>query len=273
MKIIRMIGSPIAHVRTPGILNGILAAEHVDARVITEEIGEADLATFLKTLALDIKTVGLLVTMPLKTALCPHLDGRSDVVDLTGSTNCVRIDKDRRLIGVTFDGFGLVSAIEQVFPNLPKANVMQVGCGGAGTAIAAALSSVGVKSLTINDLARERVGAFAEKLRRRLKANVILDDETRRGFDVVINSSPIGMNDGDPSPIPDSVTDAASVVVDITSEPRQTALMTRAIKGGKIFVGGTAMVGGQVRLIKDYLFGDFSSELEVIAARRSGGAR
>jgi len=261
-----MIGSPIAHVRTPAILNAILERDDIAVRVVTEEVDESGLPGFLERMTAD--TLGLLVTMPLKTALCPRLDRRTAVTDLTGSTNCVRIGRDGSMTGATFDGFGLLSAIEAAWPGLREAHVLQVGCGGAGTAIAAALSAYGVASLTLADVATDRVGAYAEKLSDRFRRPVRLDDGSRGAFDIIINSSPVGMNESDPSPVSDARVETAGVVVDITSEPRCTALMGKALAAGRKFVGGTAMVSGQVELIRDFLLGDFRDELAVIESRR-----
>src|ERR1700761_8249352 len=110
MKRIEFIGVPLSHAQTPGILNPVLEAAKEDLRVVCRETREQDLAAYLTAARQDRDIVGLVVTTPLKRAICAHLDRTTPLVHLTGSSNCVRFD-DNAAIGANFDGFGLALAM------------------------------------------------------------------------------------------------------------------------------------------------------------------
>jgi shikimate 5-dehydrogenase len=61
MKRIIMIGTPLIHVRSPGILNPMLRAAGQDAEVATCEIGEEELDEFVKATRGAEDVLGLIV--------------------------------------------------------------------------------------------------------------------------------------------------------------------------------------------------------------------
>jgi shikimate 5-dehydrogenase len=87
MKRIEFIGAPLSHAQTPGILNPVLEAANEDLRVVCREMEERDLAAYLPAARQDRDVIGLVVTMPLKRAICAHLDQPTRLARLTGSSN------------------------------------------------------------------------------------------------------------------------------------------------------------------------------------------
>src|ERR1700684_509300 len=83
MKRIEFIGAPLSHAQTPGILNPVLEAAKKDLRVVCGEPEERDLAAYLAAVRQDPDIVGLVVTMPLKRAICAHLDQATPMAPLT----------------------------------------------------------------------------------------------------------------------------------------------------------------------------------------------
>ncbi len=135
MKRIEMIGSPLAHVRTPALLNARLAGDGLALRVMPREIEAADLVRYVAATRREDAVAGLVVTTPLKEAICGHLDRRTALVELIGSCNCVRVDGGS-WIGANFDGFGFARALAEAGVTLAGKRVLLMGCGGAGKAIA-----------------------------------------------------------------------------------------------------------------------------------------
>ena len=80
--------------------------------------------------------------------------------------------------------------------------MLQVGAGGAGTAIALALLEAGVAELALHDADPARrdalVGRLRERVRRPGRCRVTTDPT---GFDIVANATPMGMRPGDPYPV------------------------------------------------------------------------
>jgi shikimate dehydrogenase len=265
MKRIEFIGAPLSHAQTPGILNPVLEAAKEDLRVVCRETEERDLATYLAAARQDPDIVGLVVTTPLKRAICAHLDQATPLVRLTGSSNCVRFD-DGATIGANFDGFGLALAMIDAGLSPASRTILLCGCGGAGAAIAASLVTFSGMKLSIYDPERAKTSDFIQRLRAFVPAAVVSAVEEPSGaFDVVINASPVGMNVDDPIAIPAPVVECAGAVVDIVAAPT-TRLRELALARRKIVVAGHAMVRAQAQLLRRFICSGAASEADTIRA-------
>jgi shikimate dehydrogenase len=257
MKRIEMIGRPLGHVRTPGLLNERLAAQGLALRVVCREVAPEGLAAYVNEARREVDLVGLVVTTPLKEAICRLLDRRTALVELIGCCNCIRIDSGS-WIGANFDGFGFAHAVAEAGLALARKRVLLLGCGGAGKAIAERIVSEGAAALVIDDPAPGKAFDFAARL-----ASPIL---TVRGagnaepFDLVVNASTLGMREDDPSPAAPETIARCGAVVDIVISARESRLRRIAREYGKPFVEGASMVRGQIDLFRTFLLSQASSE-------------
>ena len=259
MKRIEMIGSPLSHVRTPGLLNGMLAESEGNLRVTLREVELSELPGFVKAAKRDADVVGLVVTMPLKTAICDFLARKTALVELIGACNCVRIE-GADWIGANFDGFGFSRALQEAGVGVRGKRVLLLGCGGAGKAIAARIASERAAELVIDDPEPGKASAFVARLRARAVKSGPASRDDR--FDIVVNASPLGMQAEDPSPVAPDVIDRCDVAVDIVIAPAESRFSRRARQRGKILIDGAAMVQGQVAFLKAFLLSEASSEGE-----------
>jgi shikimate dehydrogenase len=270
MKRIEFIGAPLSHAQTPGILNPVLEAANEDLRVVCREMEERDLAAYLPAARQDRDVVGLVVTMPLKRAICAHLDQATQLTRLTGSSNCVRFDEGVT-IGANFDGFGLALAMIESGVSPAAKTILLCGCGGAGAAIAASLVTFSGMKLSIYDPERAKTSDFIQRLRAFAPAAVVYEVEEPSGaFDIVINASPVGMNAGDPIAIPAALVEGADAVVDIVAAPT-TRLRELALARRKIVVAGHAMVRAQAQLLRRFICSNAASETDTMRAERVTG--
>ena len=267
---IEMIGTPIAHVRTPDLLNGLFRRDGQALRVVKKRLGPAGLGDHLRALRKDRGVIGLVVTTPLKTAICDHLDRRTKLVALVGSANCIRFDKEG-WIGANFDGMGFESALAGAGVALAGKHVRLAGCGGAGKAIAAQIVAAGAASLAIEDGEPGKAADFVGRLRRVARGcELNADAATNRDYQILVNATTLGMQAGDPSPFrPESVA-RGETVVDIVIGESPSRLQRDARRLGKTFVGGTAMVQGQVALFRRFLTTAASSETAAARALQRG---
>src|SRR6202012_634445 len=65
-------------------------------------------------------------------------------------------------VGHNTDWFGFAESFRRGLPDAPRDHVVQLGAGGAGSAVAHAAWTCGVKKLTIVDTVAERAKAVAE---------------------------------------------------------------------------------------------------------------
>ncbi|HXQ40734.1 MAG TPA: hypothetical protein VN821_05680 [Candidatus Udaeobacter sp.] len=255
MKRIDMIGSPLAHVLTPALLNARLAGNDLGLSVTPREIGTSDLAAYVAAVRGKDAVMGLVVTTPLKEAICGHLDRKTALVELIGSCNCIRAD-DRSWIGANFDGFGFARALADAGVPLKGKRVLLMGCGGAGKAIAERVAGEGAAALFISDPMAGRAAAFAHRLGSK---TVAAGDFPSGGIDIVVNASPLGMKPDDPSPVPAEIVAGCSVVVDIVVAA-DSRLRRFARERGKRVVEGEAMVRSQIDLFRSFILSGATSE-------------
>ena len=260
-----MIGSPLSHVKTPRLLNALLASLSDGRRMRLKELQPAELPAYAKAAKRAEEVMGLVVTTPLKQAITAELDHRTPLVALTGSCNCVRADSGA-WIGGNFDGFGFSNALQRAGIGLAGQRVLLKGCGGAGRAIAARIADEGPAALVIDDPETTKTAAFAARLQARAPGCAISTGTDSRGrFDLVINATPLGMAAGDPSPLPEEVVAQCGAVVDIVIAARESALAGLAREHSKPLVAGAAMVEGQVELLLGFLTGSALTEEAVVA--------
>ena len=90
-----VLGSPIAHSLSPCLHRAAYAQLGLNWRYDAIEVTQAGLAPFVA--GLGPQWAGLSLTMPLKRAVLPLLDGASDLVALTGAANTVVLGPEGRM--------------------------------------------------------------------------------------------------------------------------------------------------------------------------------
>lgn len=266
MRCIEMIGSPLGHVRTPDLMNRILRAQHEDICIRPALLDRAGLPAYVARTKPDADVIGLVVTTPLKEAVCDYLDQRTVLARLLGSCNCVR-RRDGVWIGANFDGFGFLNALRRSGISTVGTRVLLKGCGGAGKAIAAALVTAGVEELVIDDPRADMAAGFAARLRDFARSCSIVVADERGRFDIIVNASPLGLRGDDPSPVSADLVAECGGVVDIVIGPGESRLARFAREHGKPLITGAVMVHGQVALLHAFLLGGTAGEEpEIFAA-------
>lgn len=148
-----VLGSPIAHSRSPRIHAAAYAALGLDWEYGRHELGEAELAGFLA--GRDASWLGLSLTMPLKTE-AHRLAARLDpVASRSGVVNTLLREPGHpeRWAGWNTDVFGLVRAIEAAAgagARFPRVAVL----GAGATAVSALLAAEQLGAREISVLAR-----------------------------------------------------------------------------------------------------------------------
>jgi shikimate dehydrogenase len=141
---------------------------------------------------------GLNITHPCKQSVIPFLDELSEDARDLGAVNTVVL-KDGKRVGHNTDWFGFAENFRRGLPDAPRDHVVQLGAGGAGSAVAHAALTCGVKKLTIVDTVAERAKAVAEGRAARFgpdrlsvasPADIAAALATANGL---INTTPIGM--------------------------------------------------------------------------------
>jgi shikimate dehydrogenase len=248
------IGDPIAQVKSPaGITQGFYARGH-DAIMIPLQVKPADIEYFF-TLAKKLPNLdGIVITVPHKPVAFRHCDTTSERSKVLGVCNVMRRDKDGRWIGDMTDGGGFVDALKRNSFDLKGKRALQIGAGGAGSAIALALTMEGAR-VTLADLDTAKRDALIDRLGGHGHTVAAADKPDPAGFDLVVNATPAGMKAGDPLPVDASRIAASTFVADIITMPTITPLLETAQAKGCGIQNGVQMFEAQVDFITEYLMG------------------
>lgn len=253
-RLFGIVGDPVAPLRSPALFNAAFARLARDAVFVAFQVPAGGLAAAWPGLTELRNLDGLVVTMPHKEAVVPLLAALGPTAQLTGTVNTVRRRPDGRWEGEMFDGEGFRDGLERAGHAPRDASVLQVGCGAAGRAIAFALARAGAGRLSLHDAAPDRASALADALSRaypRLRVTATAPDPA--GHDIVLNATPLGLNEDDPLPLDPAALTPHQIVADVIPNPEVTKLIAAARALCCATVTGRAMHEGQARLAAAYL--------------------
>ncbi len=248
------IGDPIAQVKSPAGITSAFHARGHDAIMIPLQVKPADVEIFFH-LAKKLPTLdGIIITVPHKPVAFRHCDTTSERAKVLEVCNAMRRDKDGRWTGDMTDGGGFIAALKRNGFDLKGKQALQIGAGGAGSAIALALTMEGA-SVTLADLDTAKRDALIARLDRHGHRIVAADKPDVAGFDLVVNATPAGMKASDPLPVDTSKLDATQFVADIITMPLVTPLLAAAQAKGCKTQNGVQMFEAQVDFITEFLMG------------------
>ncbi|MDB5860797.1 MAG: ydiB [Ramlibacter sp.] len=238
-EFIAHLGYPTHSFKAPMIYNPYFESVGVNAVVVPMGCRPDNFAAVLAGLFTLENIRGALITMPHKVSVVDLLDEVTPTVKVAGSCNAVKRGADGRLVGDMFDGAGFVRGVQRKGLQLQGARVLVAGSGGVGSAIAASLAAAGIGAIALYDVHAESAEALAARLRTHYPAiEVSTGSNDPAGFDLVVNATPLGMNPGDPLPMPMDRLDARTFVGEVVMKSEMTAFLTAAqARGCRVQVG------------------------------------
>jgi len=246
-SLIAHVGWPTHAFKAPMIYNPYFEQAGIDTVVVPMGCKPVHFAGFLRAVFTLENIVGALITMPHKVATVALLDEASPAVRIAGSCNAVRRRADGRLVGDLFDGEGFVRALRRKGVALQGARVLVVGAGGAGSAIAASLAAAGVGSIGLFDARAEVADALGERLAAHYPALALrTGSNDPQGFEVVVNATPMGMDDGDPLPLDVTRLAPETFVGEVVMKREMTAFLKAAAQRGCRYQVGSDMLFEQI---------------------------
>lgn len=264
-RIIAVLGDPIGQVKSPANVTRMMHAMGRNVVVIPVHIPAAGFDTFVHGASLAKNLDGLIVTVPHKFAMARLCATLSERARLLGVVNTVRRNADGTWHGEMLDGLGFIAGIEGAGCTPAGQRALQVGAGGAGTAIALALLDAGVTTLSIHDNDPKRRDALIETMRIRHGDKVQRGSSDPTGFSLIVNATPAGMKPADAQPVMFDKLNATMFVADVITAPEVTPLLEAARHAGCRTQTGVGMFNGVAeRMVNFFLESD-----PLAAARKS----
>ncbi|MFG3491327.1 shikimate dehydrogenase [Streptomyces sp. NPDC047972] len=262
-----VLGSPIAHSLSPVLHRAAYAALGLgDWSYDRFEVDEAGLAGFVGEL--DGSWAGLSLTMPLKRAVIPLLDGITDTAASVEAVNTVVLHEDGRRTGDNTDIPGMLAALrERGVEKVESAAVL--GAGATASSALAALARIcdGPVTAYVRSEARaEEMRGWGERLGVEVRTAAWDDAKEAFAAPLVVATTPAGTTNALASAVPDAV----GTLFDVLYDPWPTALAAAwSDRGGKV-VGGLDLLVHQAVLQVEQMTGVPRAPL---AAMRAAGER
>ena len=244
-----LIGHPLGHSLSPQIHARLFELSGEKVEYSLQDIAPEELSSKFGFLS---EFDGFNITIPHKMGIIDYCDELSDGAKRYNSVNCVK-NGDKK-IGYNTDCIGFTKSIEMLGASL-SSKVLLIGCGGVGRMMAietalcgGELSIAALKSdLPLVEKVIEEIHEQAPDAHVRIamiSGNAIsAEDLHNEKFDLLINSSPVGMfPKTDNMPCTEDVLDNVKYVFDAIYNPRDTLLTKTAAAKGCIVKSGMAML-------------------------------
>ena len=252
-EIIAHIGYPTHTFKSPMIYNPYFEEAGINAVVVPMGCKSEHFPSFLKAVFSLENTRGALMTMPHKVSVVGLLDEVTPTVRVAGACNAVKQLPDGRLVGDMFDGAGFVRGVQRKGFDLSGKRVLVVGTGGVGSAIAASLAGANIAAISLFDVNTASCEALAQRLKDNCpQITVQTGSNDPAGHDLVVNATPMGMNEGDPLPMDVSRLSPDTFVGEVVMKAETTAFLAAAQKRGCRTQVGTDMLFEQIPAYLEY---------------------
>jgi shikimate dehydrogenase len=260
-----VLGSPIAHSLSPVLHRTAYQELGLEGWTYDRfEVDEAGLPAFFETL--DAGWAGLSLTMPLKRAVIPLLDGISETAASVDAVNTVVCMEDGRRIGDNTDIPGMVAALrEHGIEQVDSAAVL--GAGATASSALAALSRIcpGEIAVYVRSEARAaEMRQWAERLDVSVRIADWADAERALRAPLVISTTPAGVTDA----LARSVPERPAALFDVLYDPWPTELAARWSAYGGAVVSGLDLLVHQAVLQVEQMTGLAPAPLD--AMRKAG---
>ncbi len=246
-KLACVIGDPVSHSISPAIHNSAFEFMNLDWIYSAFCVSGSNLGEAVGGLrALGVR--GVSVTMPHKSTVIRYLDVLSQEAQRIESVNTIRLTQDGRLEGFSTDGLGFLNSLhDEVALDLSQSKCAVIGAGGAARAVAGALLDAQVRKVIVINRNIDN----AEKLRQLSPERIVISSLPEISeCDLVVNATPIGMNQLDDSQLifdPELIA-PGQIYSDLIYWPTETKTMAMCRDKGVTVIGGLSMLVHQAAL-------------------------
>lgn len=243
-------GSPVRHSLSPLMHNAALRKLGMDAVYVPFEISANDLPGILPVLG-PMGFGGVNLTIPLKECAFRQLPDLDESAARLGAVNTIAFENGRTR-GYNTDGEGFLRDLEERAAIAPEGrNILIVGCGGAGRAIAITCASRNAARITLFNRTASRAREVARVIRNRYPRceveplSAAAPEPLSRAAleaDLVVQCTSVGMHAGDASPLPPELFHPGQVVYDLVYTSPRTVTMAAAQSSGARAFNGLGML-------------------------------
>jgi shikimate dehydrogenase len=239
-----VIGSPIAHSKSPQLHRHWLKTYGIAGHYIPMDVSAENLENVLRTLP-TMGFVGVNITIPHKEKVLEIADLVTDRATLIGAANTLIFRKDGKIHADNTDGYGFIENLKAGAPGWdPRSGpAVILGAGGAARAVISSLLEAGVPEILLSNRTRVR----AEVLQKSFGSRVQVYDWVQAGNMIddaalVVNTTSLGMIGKPELRVPLDGLRPSTVVTDLVYAPLKTRMLATAEEAGCVTVDGLGML-------------------------------
>ena len=259
-----VIGDPISHSKSPMIHNFWLAKLGMEADFTATRIDPAGLEAYFADRRGDSDWLGCSVTIPHKQSVMALMDEIEERAAKMGAVNIVSRGAPSALVGDNSDADGFLEPLRPLLATPHLFRMARIlGAGGAARAVAHALAAQGFTLVVAaRDTAKAR--ALLQELRgehhpvslSHFAEPTNFEFDNRRGLlDLIVNTTPLGMEGQPRLELDWSHVPPGSIVYDLVYAPLETPLLAEARERGHRIIDGLHMLVGQAAIAFERFFG------------------
>lgn len=233
-QIYGLIGYPVKHSLSPAMQNAAFKEAGIDAEYSVYEVTPDELERFLATA--HKKFAGFNVTIPHKIRTREYLEKHGSLdtnAKRLGAVNTVKV-VEGSLCGYNTDGPGFYrSLVEDLKFEPENKNIFVLGAGGAARAVIMYLGN-GPKQIFVSDVVEKQLSDLKAHYAKYYddKKLVTLKPGDMKGViascDLLVNTTPVGMKEDDPSPVSEDMLRSGMRVYDLVYNRPVTELVRKA---------------------------------------------
>jgi shikimate dehydrogenase len=274
-RLFGVLGDPVDHSLSPAMHNAAFAALGLPHLYLRFRVSPADLPAALRE-ARALRMGGLNLTVPLKEAVLPLLDGLTPEAERIGAANTIVFrEGGRRLHGHNTDGSGFLRGLRGLV-RLRRAPVVLIGAGGAARAVGTALRLAGCGRIVVANRTPARGARLADRLARlggeaiAVPLAALARGDVLSGAALVVNTTSTGLGAA-ALPVRHAATPRTCLFVDLVYAPAPTPFLRAAARGGRRTLDGGAMLLHQGALAFEAWTGRRAPRAAMARALRTAG--
>ena len=199
---------------------------------------------------------GFTVTMPHKSEAAKICHTLLPNAFASSSVNAIRVEEDGTLTGESFDGLGILKAIESRRKLTSQTSILIYGAGGVGQAIAVALALAHIAKVDIVNRTHSKAILAAQKANSVSSFTKIsaVEQFNLVDYDIIIQATSLGSGNGEGKiPLNLNTANNGCLIVEAVRTPEMTNLLLEASSLNLEFVGGNEMLLPQIDSIIHFL--------------------
>ncbi len=237
-RVYALLGDPVAHSRSPLMLNAAFAAHGIDAVYVALRCREPDVPTLVRALAQA--GGGGNITVPHKARARSAIERPTDAVVRTGACNTFW-EEGGAVHGDNTDVEGVRAAVAELIGSPAGVRVLLLGAGGAARAVAWAMLEAGAARVDVLNRTPHRAAQLVHGLGTpRLRVAHRIEPA-----DLLVNATTLGLRSHDPLPIREVLLPQFGAVLDLVYAANETPLVRLARAAGVPATDGTTMLLAQ----------------------------